>query len=152
MQLVPTHMTVANYCAGLEDGSIKINREYQRSDRVWPDAAQSFLIETILLGYPVPKLALYQETDRISRKTVNEIVDGQQRTVAIRSFFDNVLRLKSDLELVEAAGKTYEELDVTLQDKFLEYALGFDQFVGASPTDVREVFRRINSYEVPLNP
>jgi hypothetical protein len=63
-----------------------VNRNYQRSDQVWPAIAKSYLIETILLGYPVPKLSLYQVLDLKSRKTSKEIVDGQQRSVTIEAY------------------------------------------------------------------
>ncbi|MDQ4044149.1 MAG: DUF262 domain-containing protein [Chloroflexota bacterium] len=153
MQLIPTNKTVADFCAELDSNVTIVNREYQRNDQVWPPSAQSFLIETILLGYPVPKLALYQKTDRVSRRTVNEIVDGQQRTAAIKAFYDNELRLTKNLEVcAEAAGCRYDDLSEDLQARFLGYGLGFDLFVGATNDEVREVFRRINSYEVPLNP
>jgi len=66
-----------------------LTEEYQRSDKVWPGSAQSYLIETIVLGFPMPKLSLYQRTDLQSKKTFKEIVDGQQRSMAIRQFFDN---------------------------------------------------------------
>src|SRR3954470_24513201 len=97
MQIIPTHMTVVQYCESLADESIIVNRDYQRSNQVWPSTAQSFLIESILLGYPVPKLALYQVTDRVSRRTYLEIIDGQQRTEAIQSFYDGDLRLSRTL-------------------------------------------------------
>jgi hypothetical protein len=152
VQIIPTNKTIAEYCGELRDQAIIVNRDYQRSNQVWPAAAQSFLIESILLGFPVPKLALYQITDRVSRKTYREIVDGQQRTEAIRAFYDGEMRLSRTLEFQDAAGKTYVELASDLQDKFLAYPLGIDLFVDATPRDVREVFRRINAYEVPLNP
>ena len=131
---------------------VLVNRNYQRSDKVWPHAAKSFLIETILLGYPVPKLSLYQITDVKTRRTVKEIVDGQQRTLTIMGFFDNRLRLSRTLELQDAAGRNYEELPEQLQHSFLNYGVSVDIFTGAKPDQIREVFRRINSYTVPLNP
>lgn len=152
MKIIPSHMTIATYCERLAEGSIVVNHDYQRSNQVWPSTAQSFLIESILLGYPVPKLTLYQITDRISRKTRQEIVDGQQRTEAIKSFFDDDLRLSRTLEFESAAGSTYSELAGELQDVFLKYDLGIDLFVDATERQVREIFRRINAYEVPLNP
>jgi Protein of unknown function DUF262 len=145
-------MTVADYCQAMARHEIDVNRDYQRSDRVWPPAAKSFLIESILLNYPVPKLSLYQVTDRATRITRKEIVDGQQRSVAIFEFFSNVLRLSRTLELDEAAGRTYEQLPGDLQDRFLDYGLSVDLFLAATPEEVREAFRRINSYTVPLNP
>lgn len=131
---------------------IIVNRHYQRSDKVWPHAAKSFLIETILLGYPVPKLSLYQITDVKTRRTVKEIVDGQQRTLTIKEFFDNKLRLSTTLDFHDAAGRTYDELPEPIQHTFLDYSLSVDTFTGATPDQIREVFRRINSYTVPLNP
>lgn len=145
-------LTVAEYCEALDNASIKVNRDYQRSSEVWPAAAQSFLIESILLGFPIPKLAHYQKTDRVSRKTTREIIDGQQRTEAIKAFYDGKLRLSRTLETEAVAGRTYRELSPDLQDKFLTYAVSIDLFIDATERDVREVFRRINSYEVPLNP
>lgn len=152
MHISPTQMTVADYCEGLEAGSIIVDHRYQRSNQVWPAAAQSFLVETMLLGFPVPKLSLFQQTDRISRKSIKQIIDGQQRSEAIRRFYNNDLRLAKTLELGRAAGRTYDELDEDLQDTFLAYSLGIDLFVESTERDVREVFRRINSYDVPLNP
>jgi hypothetical protein len=99
----------------------------------------------------VPKLFLHQQTDRVSRKTVHHIIDGQQRSVAIRAFADDALRLARNLELDEASGRTYSELPADLQDRFLSYSLGIDRFVNTTEEQVREIFRRINSYEVPLN-
>jgi len=144
-------MTIAQYCGELRDHTTVINYDYQRSNKVWPVAAQSFLIESILLGFPVPKLALYQITDRVSRSTTREIVDGQQRTEAISQFYNNRLRLSRTLEFAEAAGRTYEQLSEELQDRFLAYGLGFDLFVDATPKEIRETFRRVNAYETPLN-
>jgi len=152
LHIVPTGMTVADFCAELEAGSITVNLDYQRSDKVWPPAARSFLIETLLLGLPVPKLFLHQITDVRTRRTLKEIVDGQQRARAIKDFYDSRLRLSRTHELEDAAGLTYEQLDEHLKAAFLDYRLDMDLFVGAASDDVREVFRRMNSYTVPLNP
>jgi hypothetical protein len=149
MQVTPTTFTVADYCTAMKSGEIFPNKEYQRSDQVWPAAARSYLIDTILSGYPIPKLSLAQKTDLKSRKTFKEIVDGQQRSQAILDFFEGHLRLTSKSEF---SGKKYGTLDEEYQQRFLEYPLSVDLFVGATPPDIREVFRRINSYTVPLNP
>lgn len=150
--LSSTTFTIADYCGMLNRKEIRINREYQRSGKVWPPAARSFLIETILLGYPMPKLSLHQITDIKTRKTVREIVDGQQRTNAIKAFFDGELRLSRTIELDEASGKYYDDLSDELKSAFISYPVSVDIFTGASSDQIREVFRRINSYTVPLNP
>src|SRR5262245_51394389 len=114
-------MTVADYCKAMEQREIVVNPEYQRSDKVWPDTAKSFLIETILLGFPIPKLSLHQKVDLKSRKTVKEIVDGQQRSRAILDFYQGALRLSRSLDTLSAVGRTYEELEEEQKASFLNY-------------------------------
>lgn len=149
MQVTPTSFTVAQYCQQMAAGTVLINTDYQRSPKAWPPKARSYLIDTILSGYPIPKISLYQKTDVRSKKTIYEIVDGQQRSSAIRDFYDGKLKLvgKGDY-----AGRTYELLDDEGKEKFLSYQISVDLFVSAAPQEIREVFRRINSYTVPLNP
>lgn len=148
-----THKTIAAFCDELDAHGVIVNRSYQRSPGVWPRDAQSFLVETILLGFPIPKLALYQRTDVRSRRTITELVDGQQRATAIQAFYSNELRLSRKIEdLPDAAGCIYDELEEPLQSRFLTYSLGFDLLVDTTPAEIREIFRRINSYEFPLNP
>jgi hypothetical protein len=152
MEKLSTSYAVADYCRDFKNGDIVVNRDYQRSDKVWPPAARSYLIESILLGYPIPKLFLYPITDLKSKRTIKEIVDGQQRSQAIVDYYDNKFRISVRSEFDEAKGKLYQQLDEELQRKFLEYGLSVDLLQQATPEEIRESFRRINSYTVPLNP
>lgn len=151
MNSVPTSFTVADYCNAMERGDIIVNKDYQRSDQVWPPSARSYLIETILKGFPIPKLYLRQVTDVRSRKTYKEIVDGQQRSNAIFDFRNNKFRLSKVGDDAEIKNRTYSELEEDAKHSFLDYALQVDLFVSATPSEVIEVFRRMNSYTVPLN-
>lgn len=152
MQITKTEYPLADYCLAMQRDEILVNRQYQRSDKVWPPAARSFLIETILLGYPIPKLYLYQKTDIKSKKVYKEIVDGQQRSETILAFYENRLPLSKKFEELELAGKTYDEIDDEYKQRFLDYAISVDVLLSATTDEIREVFRRINSYTVPLNP
>ena len=149
MQVTASGFTVAEYCEQMRGGGIVVNHDYQRSDKVWPPAARSYLIETILLGYPMPKMALHQTTDLKTRRTKKEIVDGQQRSQAIFDFLEDKLRLSGNTGF---ARKTYSQLLPEDQQRFVEYSFAVDLFVGATPEQIRQVFRRMNSYTVPLNP
>lgn len=149
---VQSPLTIADYCAAMNRHEIAPNNEYQRSDKVWPPAARSFLIETILLGYPIPKIFLFQKVDLKSKKTIKEIVDGQQRSKAIYEFFQNKLSLSKQSEIEVARGRIYDELDDELKGRFLNYQLSIDLFVSVSSAEIRQAFRRLNSYTVPLNP
>jgi hypothetical protein len=133
----------------MQAGSIVVNREYQRSSTVWPPAARSYLIDTILSGFPMPKISLYQKTDLQSRKTIKEIVDGQQRSQTIFEFFKDKLRITGPSQF---SGKKFSDLDEPDQQRFIEYQMDVDLFVSATDDEIRQMFRRINSYTVPLNP
>jgi Protein of unknown function DUF262 len=135
----------------MDRNEIIVNHDYQRSPKIWPPAARSFLIETILLGYPMPKLSLFQNTDVKSRRTIKEIVDGQQRSISIYDFYHDRFPISRKAELSDAAGRPYSQLDDDLKGRFLAYALSVDLFIGATKEDIREVFRRMNSYTMPLN-
>ena len=148
MQVTTTSYTIAEYCGQMAENSVVVNRDYQRSAKVWPAAARSYLIDTILSGYPIPKLSLYQKTDLRTRRTIKEIVDGQQRSKAIMDFFNGDLRLSGKHHF---SGKRFSDLEETEQHRFLEYALSCDIFVGATDPEVRQVFQRMNSYQVLLN-
>ena len=145
-------LPVADYCNAYKRHDVRVDRKYQRNASVWPQRAQSYLIETILRGFPMPKLALHQQTDVRSRKSLKFVVDGQQRTNAIVDFFEGKLTLSNSLELEAARGKTLDGLSQYLQEAFLSYPLQFDQFEAAEEDVVREYFRRINSFTTPLNP
>jgi hypothetical protein len=152
LQVMASSYAVVDFCAAIARGEIQVNRDYQRSPEVWPQAARSFLVETILLGYPMPKLSLYQLTDVKSRKVTKEIVDGQQRSMAICDYFNDAFPIAQNSGLVRARGRRYSELDDDLKDAFLDYPVQVDLFLSATRDEIIDVFRRINSYTVPLNP
>ena len=148
----PVTLTVADYCDLYARHQVRVDRKYQRNAGIWPDRARSYLIETMLRGFPIPKLALYQQTDITSRQSIKYVVDGQQRTLAIVDFFNDDLTLSRSVEDVDARGKLLSALPEELQRDFLAYPLQFDQFEGVEEDAVREYFRRINSHTAPLNP
>jgi len=149
MNVNNTGYTIAEYCDQMNKKSIIVNHDYQRSPNIWPVAARSYLIDTILLGYPIPKIALFQMTDIDTRKTVKEIVDGQQRSMAIQAFFSNRFRITGQSEF---SGKKFDDLALDRKKEFIEYQISVDLFVGATEANIRQMFRRMNSYTVPLNP
>lgn len=149
MKVTPTPYNIMDFCAALNNRQIIANWDYQRSDEVWPPKAQSLLIDTILNGYPIPKLMIWQRVDVQNMNVQKELVDGQQRATAIRAFFNNELRLGGR---VKGSGLTFGELPDDLRAKFLNYDVHTDIITGVSERVVREVFWRMNSYTVPLNP
>jgi hypothetical protein len=84
-----------------------------------------------------------------TKKSIREVVDGQQRLRAILDFAENKFRLSK--RATEFAGKRYSDLTEKQQENFLGYPIAVDQLVNASVDDVLEVFARLNSYTVTLN-
>ncbi|MFA5027308.1 MAG: DUF262 domain-containing protein [Candidatus Methylomirabilota bacterium] len=126
-----------------------LNPNFQRGS-VWTPAARTYLIDTILRQLPIPKVYLRTSIDVATKKTIREVVDGQQRLRAIIDFAADKLALSK--RAGEFSGLRYSTLTAELQERFLSYAIAVDQLVNASDDDVLEVFARLNSYSVALNP
>src|SRR5207249_1531435 len=52
-------MRLEDLISGIQGGRIRINQEYQRSGQIWPARAKSFLVATVLLGMPIPRVLLH---------------------------------------------------------------------------------------------
>lgn len=128
---------------------LKLDPDFQRG-AVWTAAAQTFLIDTILRGYPIPQIFIRSKIDVATRMAVREVVDGQQRLRAIFAFANDGMRLSSRSK--EFGGKRYTDLSDELKAGFLSYGISTVQLINASNTDVLEIFARLNSYGVKVTP
>ncbi|MFJ9146930.1 DUF262 domain-containing protein [Streptomyces sp. NPDC102270] len=144
----PQHYTIADFLKWDDDKELILNPKFQRGP-VWPSPARSYLIDSILRGYPIPKLLLRTTVDRDTRRTIRDVVDGQQRLRAIIDFASGKFALGP--KAGDLKGLRYANLDDDLKDSFLEYKLTCEQLINATDEDVLEVFVRINSYAIPVN-
>lgn len=152
IQPSPANVNVSDYCAAMERREIRINSSYQRSDKVWPDAAKSYLIESIVLGFPIPKIYHHSITNIATGRTVREIIDGQQRSRTIKDYFDGKFPMAGSQIEPRLRGRVYADLEDDDKAAFLTYMLPIDMFGAITAHQVRQIFRRMNSYTVPLNP
>lgn len=143
----PQTYTIADCLKWYDDQELMLNPNFQRGS-VWSPQARTYLIDSILRGYPIPKLLIRTTVDRDSRRTIRDVVDGQQRLRTIIDFSSGKLVLGAKAK--EFKGLRYTDLNPELQDAFLSYKLTFEQLLNASDDDVLEVFVRINSYAVPV--
>lgn len=151
MRALYSPISVGDYCHQLNDKSIVVNEEYQRKGGLWTSQARSFFIESILLEYPIPKIFLYAKVDLKDRSTIKEIVDGQQRSLALQQFYNKRFKLSTKLETEELRGKNYNQLDDRFKSVFLSYSLPIDEFRGVQSEEIQESFRRMNASNIPLN-
>ncbi len=126
---------------------------YQRN-YVWDAKKASLLIESILLGIPIPIIYLAEN----GKGCVN-VIDGQQRLTSLFCFIDGVFpdqkvfKLTGIKVFTELIGKTFKDLDECLQDKILEYAIRVVTFTSDSDPELQyEIFARLNTGSVALNP
>ena len=82
---------------------------YQRRPR-WTPAQQSLLIESFIMNIPVPPVFLYEK-----EYNSYEVMDGQQRITAIRSFYQNELKLTGLESWPELNGRRYSTLPDTIR-------------------------------------
>ena len=126
--------------------------EYQKN--------QIQLIESILLGYPIPEIYIWNiGTDENTGDTKYSIVDGQQRTGAIFQFISNEYKLldtalKNDSECFERVRNKYFK-DLNVEDKKAIWAYIFSIRLVRSTVDrdsIVKMFLRLNSNNLTLNP
>ncbi len=139
---------IADFVEWRQKKKLAFNKKFQRRN-VWTLAAESFLINTILKGLPVPKVYMRTKIDLETQLQYREIIDGQQRIRAIIKFAKNELTLNKRGK--EFRGKKFLDLSEDLQQSFLSYPIGVEQLINASDNEVIDIFARLNSYTVPLN-
>jgi len=125
-----------------------INRDYQRSEGLWPLSARSYFIDTILNDFPFPKIVIRQTIDLKTKRTKKEIIDGQQRLTTIKNFINDQFNLSNTS--TDYQGLKFSDLPDDLKAKFLSYEVSTDTVTSATDSEILEIFRRINSYNLPL--
>lgn len=129
--------------------SLEITPKFQRR-KVWKPQAKAFLIETILLGLPVPPIYLRVTQNAAKTKTIREVVDGQQRISAVLEFMDDGFRLSKSVD--EAfKNKTFSQLESADQDRIRNYSFTCEVLYGVSDADVLKIFARVNVNAIKLN-
>ncbi len=145
----PVNLQISDIIAWFRAKELVINTDFQRHS-VWTPAGRTFLIDTILNELPIPKIYLRTKIDPHTQTSIREIVDGQQRVRAIVDFADSKLKLTNRSEKFH--GKQYEDLTDEEKERFLGYIITAEQLLNATDDDVIDVFARLNSYTVALNP
>ena len=125
------------------------NDEYQRGGGLWPPAAKSCFIDTIIKEFPFPKMYFHKIINRKTRKPYREIVDSQQRLTTIVEFVDGKFALGRNALGFE--GIRFQDLDVEKQDTFYAYPVLVDVIRNANRSDILQMFRRMNAFTLPLN-
>jgi len=131
---------------------LELAPKFQRRS-VWTDSARSYLMDTIVEGKPIPKVFIRQKLNPQTRKSVREVVDGQQRLRTILSFMKDgfVINKRHNKKYGGLFYSQLDQVDDDIQSHILNYEISVDLLVNMSDPDVLDVFGRLNSYSVTLN-
>ena len=143
---------IPNFVKALEKPDyMQVRPFYQRRER-WQRERQSQLIESFIMNIPVPPLFLYE-------KEFNkyEVMDGQQRITALRSFYAGEYKL-SGLEIwKELNGRTYSTLPSQVRSGLDRRSISYIVVLRESTPDEDDaiilrqtVFARLNTGGVRL--
>lgn len=136
--------------------------EFQRHF-VWTIRQSSLLIESFLMGLPVPQVFVY-----IGQDNKSLVIDGQQRILSLIYYFEGyfgseniqgrrqVFRLTGLNEKSPYHRKTFADLDESDQRKLRSAVLRFMNIRQLHPqkdqTSVYHIFERLNTGGTPLKP
>lgn len=152
-------ITVRQLFDMIQEGLIDIAPEYQRHF-VWDEVRQSQLIESLILGIPVPNL--FMATNRDSSW---EVIDGLQRLTTVVNFLgDDVLIKKTNsngtklklkgLEKLDSLNSSFfEDLPKSIQLMFMTRPVRVTVLNDRSDFELRyDLFERLNTGGVTLHP
>lgn len=140
-------LLVNKYHNGLEDDTNELFiPDYQR-DFVWTEKRQSRLIESLILGFPIPYIFtadVLSEDPELDGRI--EIVDGSQRIRTIHAFIHNKLILKELKSLSFLNGFSFQDLPLSRQRRFMRIPVRVIELSSKCNEETRrDLFERINS-------
>lgn len=130
-----------------KSNEIDLSPWYQRRS-VWSTPQKSYLINTLMEQKPIPAVYIRHALDLERSKSIKEVVDGQQRTRAILAYHANDFSAKHPSH---ARKVKFNQLTKDQQQKFLLTSIPVGYLLGATDSDVIDIFGRINSISKSLN-
>lgn len=141
------------------EGNLEIKPPYQRRP-VWAPRQKSNLVESILLGLPVPEIYIHSTTSA-EGTTHYAVVDGQQRVRSVLQFIGidkeegetefNGFSLEGLEEDSHWRNIKFADLAPKKREKFYDYSLSVRFLKEATDADVRDMFRRLNKFVTKLS-
>jgi hypothetical protein len=133
-----------------EADELELSAPFQRNP-VWSTTQKSYLIDTILQGYPIPELYIQEFTDAEGEDRY-VVVDGQQRLRACIEYMNNEFALEATAKQpIKNEGQFFRQLEPVEKRSIYNYKFVVRQLPDMSDKEIRSVFSRINRNTVALN-
>ena len=142
----------------IKNEKIDFNHIIQRS-YVWERTRKTSLIESMILGYPVPPIFSKRVDDGTGKRGSNtyHIMDGKQRLSTVKEFLNDEFALTDlppvvyfDEELdceceTDISGMKFSELPEALQNHLHTFNFTVTYFDNLTKNEERELFKRLNN-------
>lgn len=149
LSLSSSDWTVETVFNQIRKGNIDLSPEFQRR-QVWNEKKQTAFIESLLLGIPVPQVVIAQHGVERGKYIV---LDGKQRLLTIKNFYEGTLTLQRPELLKELSGLCRDDLDTMYLDALDNATIRAVRLSGCDNESVLyTIFYRLNTGSVSLNP
>lgn len=144
-----TDWTIESINLQMGKGTIDLQPSFQRRG-AWDDVRKSRLIESILVGMPVPNIALAENKDHRGRFIV---IDGKQRLLAIQEFMQDAYKLRGLDMREDLNGATFSSLVAGDRESFENSTLRATLIKNWKDENfLWAAFYRLNVGSLPLSP
>lgn len=143
MRCSTSNIQLETIISRIKDGTLNLQPDFQRGE-VWSVAKQKKLIDSILRGWRIPPIHVVA-----SDELIDEVLDGQQRLVAIRDFCNGKFSIDGSIEpynkeIDNLDGCYYVDLPKIVKRFFLKYEISFITLTEYEPSEPAELFDRLN--------
>ncbi len=129
-----------------EKKTVILDPEFQRH-QVWTTKQKAELIESILMGIPLPLIYLAED-----RKGNLQVIDGRQRLTALFEYLNDDFTLQSLSIMGHLKGKKFKDLEPLEQSKLEDYQLIVYVIKPQTPDRIKfDIFDRVNRGGTQLN-
>lgn len=158
LQIRHETLTIADLVSRYEKGALNLSPTFQRKS-VWRDKDRNLLIQSLLGGFPIPAIFLYQRHD--GHKLCYDVIDGKQRLETIFRFMGamrGMFSVKAEVpgldgmqQVSSATLRRNRQHMTVIRPKLDGYRIPVIE-VNGDLSDIVELFVRINSTGKTLTP